>query len=558
MLLSASDRPIEIDPIRVETVPVLSGRERLSFVALTVFAGAATIAFAWYWLSLGVHRDLGASFWTFVIASLLVCFHVSSWFARWAILWRMRRPLPLAPPPGFRVAAVTTFVPEAEPIKMLEQSVMALVGMEYPHDTWVLDEGDTPEVAALCRRLGARHFSRKHKQAFQADGGPHARQTKYGNYNAWLTEIGTVGYDILAAFDPDHVAEPNFLTRVLGYFRDPSVGYVQAPQVYYNQKTGFIARGAAEESYAYYSCHLMASYGMGQAILIGSHNTQRITALTEVGGFAAHDADDLLITLRYRATNWRGVYVPQILALGTTPVDWYGYLRQQVRWTRSVVDIKLRFLRNLITQLPVIERFLSGFHGAYYLRSFTLPLAYGLLAWLLMRGTDPVFLRLPAVVGLLTLAAALAGVGLFSRRFSLDPKREGGIHWRTLVLQFAKWPYQCLGIWRALRGREAPYALTLKVRRGGEWSLVMGPHWLVAAAMSVALVQGLRFGAAATLELAGGAVIAISILIASSEFLAKAKPWDEAVYRDRRREMTDLLGPIRWPSVERRGFSRTA
>ena len=61
----------------------------------------------------------------------------------------------------------------------------------------------------------------------------------------------------------------------------------------------------------------------------------------EVGGFAAHEADDLLITLRYRASRWEGIYLPEILALGMTPVDWDGYLRQQIRWVRSVIDIKL-------------------------------------------------------------------------------------------------------------------------------------------------------------------------------------------------------------------------
>ena len=40
-----------------------------------------------------------------------------------------------------------------------------------------------------------------------------------------------------------------------------------------------------------------------------------------------------MLTLMYRASRWHGVYVPQILALGLTPVNWYDYLRQQVRWS---------------------------------------------------------------------------------------------------------------------------------------------------------------------------------------------------------------------------------
>ena len=36
------------------------------------------------------------------------------------------------------------------------------------------------------------------------------------------------------------------------------------------------------------------------------------------------------------------MYVPEVLAVGLTPTSWTGYMRQQARWTRSVLDIKLR------------------------------------------------------------------------------------------------------------------------------------------------------------------------------------------------------------------------
>src|SRR5262249_13013817 len=152
-------------------------------------------------------------------------------------------------------------------------------------------------------------------------------------------------------FDPDHIPSFNFLSSVIGYFEDPKIAYVQVAQSYYNKNASFIACGAAEEICEYRSVVQMASYGLGYPIIVGSHNTHRMTALQQVGGFAAHDADDLLLTLTYRAAGWRGVYVPKILAKGLTPVDWSGYLSQQRRWARSVLDIKIRryfqFSRNL-------------------------------------------------------------------------------------------------------------------------------------------------------------------------------------------------------------------
>ena len=58
----------------------------------------------------------------------------------------------------------------------------------------------------------------------------------------------------------------------------------------------------------------MYCYAMGYPIVTGCHTTHRAAALKAVGGFASHDADDLLITLLYRSQGWRGVYVPKILA----------------------------------------------------------------------------------------------------------------------------------------------------------------------------------------------------------------------------------------------------
>ena len=146
---------------------------------------------------------------------------------------------------------------------MLEVTVQALVAMAYPHDTWVLDEGDDARVHALCTRLGARHFSRKSLPHYQTAEGRFQARSKHGNYNAWLAEHGFAHYDVIVNVDPDHVPAPTFLHEVLGYFADPKIGYVQVPQAYYNQEASFVARGAAEETYAYYSVTQMASYGAG-------------------------------------------------------------------------------------------------------------------------------------------------------------------------------------------------------------------------------------------------------------------------------------------------------
>ena len=110
----------------------------------------------------------------------------------------------------------------------------------------------------------------------------------------------------------------------------------------------------------------MTAYALGYPIVVGSHNTHRTAALRDVGGFAPHDADAPDHDPLPRG-GWRGVYVPLRLAAGITPVDWGGYLTQQRRWARSVIDVKLRLLPKLGGRLLIRERLTSFMQGLYYL-----------------------------------------------------------------------------------------------------------------------------------------------------------------------------------------------
>jgi cellulose synthase (UDP-forming) len=481
---------------RVRTRTVFTRWDFLLFALLTGMTYTAILSSLIHWFSYGDWRGHPVAFWG---VTLLILSRLATHQLRWWVLPCMRRPITRVAPAGWRVGVATTFVPGAESIAMLAETVRALVTMDYPHDTWVLDEGDDPQVKALCRRLGAFHFSRKASPRYQTTAGTFQARSKHGNYNAWCDAIGFTRYEILAAFDPDHVPAPTFLTEVLGYFHDPEVGYVQAAQVYYNQQASFIARGAAEETYGYYSSVQMAAFGMGYPIVTGCHNTHRVTALQDVGGFAPHDADDLLLTLLYRARGWRGVYVPQILARGLTPVDWPGYLQQQLRWARSVLDIKLRRYGPLAGKLSWHERLTSFLHGWYYLQGLTTLGSVFLTAYTLVTGSIPTVVNVYTAWQGSRVVAVLMLCEFYRQRFYLDWRHEWGWHWRASVLQWAKWPYLLLAFLQVLGNYQRPYVLTRKgtegPRHGGAQPLRwFWPHLLVAVGLGTAWIIGIKGG----------------------------------------------------------------
>ena len=431
------------------------------FAALTT-AHLAVFSFVLYqWIN-GIDKSQ-ANFIVVILVSTLLL-QLMLWELRWLALPLMRMPRPIPAASGWRVAVVVTFVPGAESIEMLENTVEALIGIDYPHDTWVLDEGNDAEVRDLCLRNGARHFSRQHMLQYQTESGPFKSRTKYGNYNAWLAEHGYASYEVLVAFDSDHIPRSNYLKQVLGYFADERVAYVQAAQAYYNQHASFIAAAAAEETYAYYSSIQMIGYAVGFPMIVGCHNAHRITALRQIGGFAPHEADDMVMTLLYRANGWRGVYIPNILARGLTPVDWAIYLKQQRRWGRSVLDFKFRVFPRYASRLPVFERILTYLHGLYYLRGPLTTLQISLLLFMLVTNLVPdgpgtLFLLHTGAIWLTVLIC-----DFYRQRFFLDPRSEWGLHWRSGFVGFVKWPYFVLAFADAIRGRYGIYPITYKTR----------------------------------------------------------------------------------------------
>jgi Glycosyl transferase family group 2 len=279
----------------------------------------------------------------------------------------------------------------------------------------------------------------------------------------------------------------------------------------------------------------------------GCHNTHRVTALKQVGGFAPHDADDLLITLIYRSRKWRGVYVPRILARGLTPVDWAGYIQQQLRWARSVLDIKLRKYRQIAGKLSVKERIISFLHGLYYLQGTTVIISLLLVAYMLAAGLAPRALNYPILVPFGLMLAALVLCHFYRQRFYLDPRNEWGWHWRAGALQLAKWPYLLLALSQVLLNRRLPYVLTSKVKGEPRPNLLLWPHRLVAALICTAWVGGIMSGRALhpLLHLSAFTTVIGNLVLIATEHMSFPEPYDPSLRPSSRQVETPSYNQVR-------------
>lgn len=251
-------------------------------------------------------------------------------------LWNVdgRAPVPGQPIPHSQRVAL--LIPTYnEPVEVIAPTIAAGCALEPYHETWVLDDGDRPWVADMCRAYGARYVCR-----------PVHDHAKAGNLNHALDLLeledraGTGGADIIAVLDCDHVPLPTFLTATLGWFEQGDIAVVQGPQTFYNVGA-FDDDGFTGEQGLFFNVLMPARDHAGAGpFWCGSTSLLRVKALRDIGGVATETiTEDMHTTLKLIRAGWRTAYHHQTLAVGLAPATPEQYLLQRRRWGMGAMQI---------------------------------------------------------------------------------------------------------------------------------------------------------------------------------------------------------------------------
>ncbi len=296
----------------------------IALVALIATAGylawrtVATVDLAVWWVSipllvLEIHAAVGLALFTFS-------------------LWDVDR-RPASRPILATNDRVAVLIPTFnESIEILTPTIAAAMAMHVGHETWVLDDGDRPEMEKLATDLGARYLARP--------GHDHA---KAGNLNHAL---GMIEAEFVAVLDADHVASPDFLVHTLGYFDDPGVALVQTPQEFYNTDSFEHQTGPDgqqdrfHEQALFYRVLQPGKNRWGGAFWCGTGAVVRVAALRDVGGVATETiTEDIHTTIRLHRRGWRTVYHNEVLARGLAASDAATYQLQRHRWGTGAMQV---------------------------------------------------------------------------------------------------------------------------------------------------------------------------------------------------------------------------
>lgn len=428
--------------VRVASVPVLRGFQRVTYWLLLLGWAAANTLFWPWWL----RADHILTPWMFVGFTLAFSYDIVLLPTVYLyFIGRMRRPKPLPAPPGSRVAIITLCVPDSESMDVIEEELQAIARVRYPHDSWILDEGDEPAVRAMAARLGVRYFTRRGRPEYNQPGPPFQAKTKAGNVNAWLAEHRG-DYEFFVQFDIDHKPNPDYLDRVLGYFADTGVAWVQPPSVYGNMDN-WVARGAAEQELVLQGPLQMGFYGQSEMpYIIGSHTAYRMSAVAEIGGFQPTRAEDHLDTLVLAGHGYRGVFVPDVLAIGRGPETFDTYLLQHFAWATSLMEVMLFHTRHWLRRLTARQILQFLFSQSWYpLWSTSIIVMFSIPPLALLTLERPTNVTLVSFFfHWFPLALVSSAIWLWTTQWQVPS--DVRLSWRGVVLHVARWPI----VWWAL------------------------------------------------------------------------------------------------------------
>ncbi len=438
------------------------GRATLSTRRALIIIPVWLVSSIWLW-SWWFNPSHITNMWLFVLLSAALVYEnilaplVFFFFVTKAAYPPNRRPVK-----GSKVALITLCVPSQESMSIIERQLKAMKAVEYPHDSWILDEGNNSDIRKLARQHGVKYFSRKGIKKYNLTTQPYVAKTKAGNVNAWLHFAKRYKYEFFVQFDIDHLPQPNYLDKTLGHFRDKKVGWVQAPSVN-NNLSFWIARGSAEQEIGLQGPMQMGFYGYTKApVITGSHATFRMKAITAVGGFQATRAEDHLNTLALMADGWNGVYVPEIIAEGNGPETLEAYLTQQFAWSRSMTIVFLRHSWQFMKKLSWKRRLQFGFMQTWYpLWSLSYLILFITPIVALMLNSAPItttyqdfWLHTPVLI-VSSFCAYWVGKPL------MQPSKVS-LTWRGTLLHLIRWPAILQGILSGIRGGTKPYQVTPK------------------------------------------------------------------------------------------------
>ncbi len=217
-----------------------------------------------------------------------------------------------------------------EPIHIVRKTILAAKNIDYKHQTIILDDGKRDEVRQLAQEFSVKYYCREKNE--------HA---KAGNLNFGLSKSRA---DFVMVFDADHIALPDCLHKMLGFFDDEKMAMVQAPQFFYNKESFQNMNGKDgaiwhDQSFYYNICQPCLDY-YDKVSCVGSGVIYRRSSLDAIGGIPVETlTEDTHTSIRLHKWGYKTCYYNEPIAYGIGASDLQEFCKTRKRWAYGNIQI---------------------------------------------------------------------------------------------------------------------------------------------------------------------------------------------------------------------------
>jgi len=245
---------------------------------------------------------------------------------------------------------------------LVDKLLATITRLDYPIDRLqiqVLDDS-TDFTSDLLRRLVKRYQNK----GFNVQYLHRADRTGYkaGNLASGLPHATG---ELIAIFDADFRPARDWLKKVVPYFQDPKLGFVQTRWTHLNFRHNIVSliAGTALNGHYIVEQNARASAGLFCSFT-GTAGMWRKAAIEDAGGWHWDTlTEDLDLSFRAQLKGWRGDYIPNAVAGGELPVDMDSFLMQQFRWMKGAAQNARLYLPEVIrARIPLGKKIMACFH----------------------------------------------------------------------------------------------------------------------------------------------------------------------------------------------------
>lgn len=251
--------------------------------------------------------------------------------------------------------------------------------LDYPRkklQIQVLDDS-TDCTQGLLRKLVEEY----QKKGFWIEYNHRKSQIGYKAGNLAYGLENAIG-DYILIFDADYEPHPDFIRRVLPFFSDERVGFVQTRWTNKNLGTNLITYmgGITYDGHLFVEQNARSIGGLFMGFS-GSAGMWRKECLLSIDGWKWDTVtEDIDASFRAQLNGWKGIYHPHALSRAELPDDMAAFKLQQNRWARgSAQNFRKHIHKVLKASLPFKVKAMAVLHLLSYVTVPAIPISLSLI-----------------------------------------------------------------------------------------------------------------------------------------------------------------------------------